>query len=89
MPSGCASDRPRFIGCASSSVDGPYRDAVSRSTYLATTSTSRLTVSPGARTPSVVCAKVVGINATVKASGATSTTVSETPSTAIEPFSTT
>ena len=48
----------------------PRYPAVSRSTYLAITSTSRLTVSPGARNPSVVCAKVVGISATVNASGA-------------------
>ena len=37
----------------------------------------------------MVCANVVGIKATVNASAPTSTTVSDTPSTAIEPFSTT
>src|SRR5690606_10037923 len=75
---------------ASSCADGalPY-PAVNRSTYFATTSTSRFTVSPGFRIPSVVCDNVVGISATVNVSVVTPATVSETPSTVIEPFSTT
>src|SRR5690606_3113874 len=73
------------------------RVATRRSTYFASTSTSRLTRSPGARVPSVVRARVSGMRLMVKRGGAcgssaspswTSTTVSETPSTVIEPFGT-
>src|ERR687894_752721 len=60
-----------------------------RSTYLTVTSTSRLTRSPGPFRPRVVTAAVCGISATVKPSSSTSTTVRLTPSTVIEPFSTT
>src|SRR5205085_8710341 len=65
-----------------------------RSTYFAITSTSRLTGSPGARRPIVVSRRVVGMRLTSNQGAASSTsltalTVSETPSTAIDPFSTT
>ena len=68
--------------------------AVIRSTYLASTSTSRLTGSPGARSPRVVPVSVVGIRLTPNqcssAPGAdTPVTVRETPLTVMEPFSTT
>src|SRR5205823_5937028 len=60
----------------------------SRSTYFARTSVSRLTLSPGARPPSVVAASVCCTSATAKPSPSTAATVRETPSTVIEPFST-
>ena len=63
--------------------------ATSFSTYLATTSTSRLTGAPGAAAPSVVRSSVSGISETENQSSPTPTTVSDTPLTAIEPFSTT
>ena len=44
---------------------------------------------PGAAAPSVVRSSVSGISETVNQSSPTSTTVSETPLTAIEPFATT
>ena len=59
------------------------------STYLASTSTSRLTVLPGAAAPSVVRSSVSGMSETSNASPSTAETVRDTPSTAIEPFSTT
>ncbi len=59
------------------------------STYLASTSTSRFTVLPGTASPSVVRSSVSGISETSKAWSSTALTVSETPSTAIDPFSTT
>ena len=59
------------------------------STYLASTSTSRLTDRPGAAAPRLVRSSVSGISETEKPSPSTSATVSDTPSTAIEPFSTT
>ena len=62
--------------------------AVSRSTYLARTSTSRFTSSPGASEPSVVASSVCRTSATSNASSVTAAIVSETPSTVIEPFST-
>ena len=68
----------------------------SRSTYLAIMSTSRLTVSPGCLRPRVVRASVSGIRLTSIQSGLpceltlpSADTVRLTPSTAIEPFSTT
>ena len=67
----------------------PVFQASRRSTYLAMTSTSRLTRSPGPLRPSVVTSAVWGMTATVKPSSSTSTTVRLTPSTVIEPFSTT
>ena len=73
---------------AAPSPPGAY-PAMSRSTYFATTSTSRLTVSPTARDPSVVCASVVGISATENVAPSVPATVSDTPSTVIDPFSTT
>ena len=57
--------------------------------YLAMTSTSRFTRAPVPLVPSVVTAAVWGMIATVNPSSSTSTTVSEMPSTVIEPFSTT
>ena len=60
-----------------------------RSTYFATTSTSRFTGSPTDLDPSVVSPSVVGMSETVNESRAASTTVSDTPSTVMEPFSTT
>src|SRR5207244_4297601 len=60
-----------------------------RATYLARTSTSRLTGSPGALAPSVVARSVSGISPTSNQSEPTPVTVSDTPSTAIEPFSAT
>src|SRR5207253_3501459 len=65
----------------------PHR-AASRSTYLARTSTSRLTPSPGSSEPSVVASSVCRTRATSKASSVRAVIVSETPSTVIEPFST-
>ena len=62
--------------------------ATSRSTYFASTSTSRFTGRPGARSRSVVASSVCGTSATANASSSSSATVSETPSTVIEPFST-
>ena len=70
-------------------ANGPLIGRTSFSTYFATTSTSRLTGVPGAAAPSVVRSSVSGISETENASSVTSTTVSETPLTAIEPFSTT
>src|SRR5581483_6693967 len=60
-----------------------------RSTYLATRSTSRLTGSPGPLIPRVVTVAVWGIRANSKVFSPTPATVRLTPSTAIEPFSTT
>src|SRR5439155_3975635 len=60
----------------------------SRSTYFASTSTSRFTGSPGSTRPSVVTSSVCGIRATVKRWSSTAATVRLTPSTATEPFST-
>src|SRR5690606_5717734 len=65
------------------------RSPIMRSTYLAMTSTSRLTGSPGCLRPSVVRSRVVGMRLTVKKSGPASTTVRLMPSTVMEPFSTT
>src|SRR3712207_5408635 len=67
----------------------PHRWATSLSTYFARTSTSRLTVAPGAAAPSVVRSSVSGMSETSNASSSSALTVSEMPSTAIEPFSTT
>ena len=58
------------------------------STYLASTSVSRLTLSPVARSESVVSASVCGISATSNAVSSTAATVSDTPSTVTDPFST-
>src|SRR6185436_7937446 len=46
-----------------------------RSTYLASTSVSRFTVSPGARRPSVVTSSVCGMRATAKPRSSTAATV--------------
>ncbi len=70
-------------------VSSPWLTS-SRSTYLASTSTSRLTGSPGALAPSVVTARVCGMTATSKrVVDASAATVRLMPSTVIEPFSTT
>src|SRR5581483_2890604 len=60
-----------------------------RSTYFASTATSRFTVVPGSASPKLVRSSVSGIRDTVKDRSSSSATVSETPSTAMEPFSTT
>src|SRR5215212_2967382 len=65
----------------------PHR-AASRSTYLASTSTSRFNSSPGSSEPSVVAASVCRTSATANESSVRAVIVSETPSTVIEPFST-
>ena len=59
------------------------------STYLARMSTSRLTGVPGAAAPRLVRSSVSGISETSKEASSMRATVSETPSTVIEPFSTT
>ena len=80
----------RMSSIASSMVaNGGAHRATSFSTYLATTSTSRLTGAPGSAAPSVVRASVSGISDTENQSSPTPTTVSDTPLTAIDPFSTT
>ena len=86
----------RMSSMASSIVANGVRTAliertpcVSFSTYFASTSTSRLTTRPGAADPRVVRSRVSGMSDTLKPSSSTSATVSDTPSTAIEPFSTT
>ena len=61
---------------------------MSRSTYFASTSASRFTAWPGRSEDRVVASSVCGTSATAKASELSSATVSETPSTVIEPFST-
>ena len=87
-------DHPARRGCPRS----PPRSSRTRrsrdrhhsfSTYLASTSTSRLTGVPAAAAPRVVRSSVSGISDTENVSAVTRATVSETPSTAIEPFSTT
>jgi hypothetical protein len=62
--------------------------ACSFSRYLASTSTSKFTVRPGAADPNVVRSKVSGISETSNATASTALTVRDTPSTAIDPFST-
>src|SRR6185437_9221124 len=77
-------------------LDGPF-DRIqghdwlltSFSTYFATTSTSRLTGSPTPLAPSVVSFSVVGMSPTPNDSSVTCVTVRDTPSTVIDPFSTT
>ena len=59
----------------------------SLSAYLASTSTSMLTRSPGPRSDSVVSASVCGIRATSIPPWSSAATVNETPSTVIDPFS--
>src|SRR5690606_20487290 len=71
------------VGC----VRWPWRSI--DSTYLASTSTSTLTSSPGRRTPSVVSCRVVGTRLTANVVSSRAETVSETPSSAIEPLCTT
>ena len=56
--------------------------------YLASTSTSRLTGCPGAAAPRIVRSSVSGMSETLNQSSPKAATVSDTPSTAIEPFST-
>src|SRR5699024_2345463 len=59
------------------------------SRYLASTSTSMLTVDPGLRKPRVVRARVSGISPMVTVSSSTAATVRLTPSTASDPRATT
>ena len=61
--------------------------ASSRSTYFASTSTSRLTGWPTSRNPRLVTPRVCGMTATVNESGPSAATVRLTPSTVIEPLS--
>src|SRR5690606_38940102 len=83
--------------CSASTVDlhstTRQRAFCRRSTYLAITSTSRLTRVPGSAVPRVVSERVVGMseisNHSCPRSPPRPDTVSETPSTVIEPFSTT
>ena len=72
----------------------PFAPLSSRSTYLAITSTSRFTVSPGSLMPSVVRFSVSGMRQTSNQPAASTAslraeTVRLIPSTAIDPFSTT
>src|SRR5262249_39419960 len=67
---------------------GTVSRSISFSTYLASRSTSRLTSSPGSRPPSVVTSSVCGMSATSNVPSRRPAIVNETPSTAIEPFST-
>src|SRR5262249_52544016 len=60
---------------------------ISFSTYLASTSTSRFTVSPAPACPRLVRCNVSGMRETVNDRSSSSATVSNTPSTAIDPFS--
>ena len=62
--------------------------ASSRSTYLAMTSTSRLTRVPAFASRRFVTCRVYGMSATEKAPSSIPHTVSEMPSTETEPFST-
>src|SRR5579875_2108999 len=62
------------------------RGPISRSTYFASTSTSRLTVMPGSACPRFVRSSVSGINETVNDRSSRSATVSDTPSTVIDPL---
>src|SRR2546423_1334706 len=65
------------------------RTPTSFSTYLAITSTSRLTGAPISLCPNVVSASVVGIRLTANSRSSTEVTVNEIPSTVIEPLCTT
>src|SRR3954453_21765868 len=67
----------------------PAHRLTSFSTYLASTSTSRFTGRPTSAVPSVVRSSVSGMRETENESWSIADTVSDTPSTAIEPFSTT
>src|SRR5207244_12558091 len=82
-------DRLLDGGERASFLDFHCSDRSSRSTYFASTSVSRLTLSPAASRPRLVISNVCGISATAKPASSTAATVSETPSTAIDPFSTT
>ena len=79
---------PRRLRSSRTACQASFQES-SRSTYLAVTSTSRFTRSPGPLWPRVVTSIVCGMTATVKLSSAASTTVRLMPSTVIEPFSTT
>ena len=63
-------------------------ETLRRSTYFARTSTSRLTSSPGRSAASVVAASVCGTSTISTPWSSSAAIVSETPWTAIEPFST-
>src|SRR5690606_37589372 len=67
----------------------PTRSPSRRSTYLARVSTSMLTFVPTVANPRVVACSVVGIRLTVNEESVQAATVRLTPSTAMDPFSTT
>ena len=82
--------RPARISSSASSIVANGRlIGTSFSTYLASTSTSRLTGRPGSAVPSVVRSSVSGMSDTENETSSIAETVSDTPSTVIEPFSTT
>src|SRR3954464_8444504 len=70
-------------------LTGFPRRLTSFSRYLARMSTSRLTGVPGSALPRLVRCSVSGMSDTSKEPSSIRATVSETPSTVIEPFSTT
>src|SRR5579863_95059 len=74
--------RERALDCCHRAVP----PGISRSTYFASTSTSRLTVIPGSAWPRLVRSSVSGIRETVNDRSSRSATVSETPSTVIDPL---
>src|SRR5439155_19234991 len=65
------------------------RTPTSRSTYLASTSTSMFTGAPGSASPRFVRASVSGISETSNSRSSRRETVRDTPLTATYPFSTT
>src|SRR5207249_3909536 len=85
LPGGDGRDRLRDAREPAHPVLPALKGPRSRSTYLASTSTSIWTSSPGARAPSVVTASVCGTSATENQSGPAAATVRLTPSTATEP----
>ena len=88
LPGGCPRSPPRRSRTALSCSACSSR-ATSFSTYLASTSTSRLTVRPGRGRSKGRALERLGDQRDVEGVSSTRETVSETPSTAIDPFSTT
>src|SRR5699024_8595369 len=86
---GIQRDGARVRGVHRASSAAGRRLAVSFSTYFASTSTSRFTRSPTARTPRVVRERVSGMRPRVTSSPSIAATVRLTPSTAREPLATT
>ena len=76
------------VGRVHLAVDRNPQAEASRSAYFASRSTSTLTSSPGPSAPRVVCSSVNGTSAISTPSSSSAAIVSETPSTASEPFST-